>query len=319
MPPARWLRPCVDESLPPNANRVPIAVVVGTRNRAEGARRAVASVLSSRNPLLQLRVVDQGETGETAAALEPFAADPRMVHLCSSEIGIAVARNLGVAASTASIIAFTDDDCEVDVNWLGAMADPFARDARIGVVLGSVLPAPYDREAGFTPAYCVPRRLVAKSLLSKWRIEGMGACMAVRRPTWEALGGFDELLGTGRPLRAGEDSDFIMRALIRGFRVSETPEARVIHSGFRTWEEGRPLVEGYMYGLGVANAKMLRLGGPRALVPVLALAWRWLAGRPALDLNHRPPRLARLRSFLRGAFVGLRLPLDRGRGLFVSR
>ena len=141
--------------------------------------------------------------------------------------------------------------------------------------------------------------------------------MAVSRAAWQMLGGFDERLGTGAPLRAGEETDFVIRALIRGVRVSETPDARVTHSGFRTWDQGRPLIEGYMHGLGAANAKMLRLGGPRAVAPIAVLAWRWLAGGPAIDLNHRPPHLARLRSFLRGAVEGLRLPLDPGTGHFV--
>jgi hypothetical protein len=240
-----------------------------------------------------------------------------MVYLRSARVGIAVARNLGVAASTAPFIAFTDDDCEVDADWLNAVAAPFLQEARIGVVLGSVIAAPYDRAAGFTPAYQVPRPFVARSIVSKARIEGIGACMAVSRSAWEALHGFDEQLGTGGLLRAGEETDLVMRALVRGVWVSETPEARVTHSGFRTWDEGRPLIEGYMQGLGAANAKMLRLGGARALVPLSALAWRWLIGGPAIDLNHRPPHLVRLRSFLRGVIEGLRLSIDPRTGHFV--
>lgn len=317
MLPEHWRGPRVAESDATAASPSPIAVVIGTRLRPAGAFRAVASVLASSNPRLQLRVVDQSPTGETREALGPFAADPRMVYLRSTRAGIAVARNLGVAASTAPLIAFTDDDCEVDADWLNAITAPFLRESRIGVVLGSVIAAPYDRATGFTPAYRVPRPFVARSILSKARIEGIGACMAMSRSAWEALGGFDEQLGTGGPLRAGEETDLIMRALIRGVWVSETPAARVTHSGFRTWDEGRPLIEGYMHGLGAANAKMLRLAGTRALVPISALAWRWLVGGPAIDLNHRPPHLARLRSFLRGAVFGLRLSIDPRTGHFV--
>jgi hypothetical protein len=74
-----------------------------------------------------------------------------------------------------------------------------------------------------------------------------------------------------------------------------------------------------MYGLGAANAKMLRLGGVRALVPIGQLAWRWLVGSPVVDLNHRPPHLVRLRAFLRGAWFGMRTPLDRDTGRLMPR
>lgn len=295
----------------------PVAVVVGTRGRPGGAFRAVAALLQSANPRLELRVIDQSPTDDTRLALEAFAADPRMRYLRSNRVGIASARNLGVASTTAPHVAFTDDDCEVDSLWLSTITAPLTRDPRVGVVLGSVIAAPYDRTAGFTPAYRVPCPAVARSIVDKARIEGMGASMAVSRAAWDLLGGFDERLGAGAPLLAGEDTDFVIRALIHRVRVTETPDARVTHFGFRTWDQGRTLIESYMLGLGAVNAKMLRLGGARALVPILALAWRWLAGGPAIDLNHRPPHLARLRSFLRGMAEGLRLPLDPRTGHFA--
>lgn len=58
------------------------------------------------------------------------------------------------------------------------------------------------------------------------------------------------------------------------------------------------------------NAKMLRLGKLQAIQPIAALARRWLAKDPVVDLNHRPPRMARLRSFLFGFRTGLSASLD---------
>ncbi len=189
----------------------------------------------------------------------------------------------------------------------------------MGVVFGSVEAAPYDRRAGFTPAYRVERSHTVRSLSGKAGVEGIGACMAIRRSAWERLGGFDEMFGSGGPLCAAEDNDFAIRALIAGIAVQETPAAVVVHSGFRRWEEGPATIRGYMVGLGAVHAKMLRLAGPRAARPLAALAWRWLARGPVVDLNHLPPRFLRLRAFLRGAWRGMRLPLDASRGHFRTR
>jgi hypothetical protein len=66
------------------------------------------------------------------------------------------------------------------------------------------------------------------------------------------------------------------------------------------------------------NAKMLRLGGPAAIQPLWELATRFLFGRPVVDLNGVAPRMLRLRAFLRGAWLGLRLRLDPATGRFVG-
>ena len=71
-------------------------------------------------------MIDQSPTDDTRLALEAFAADPRMRYLRSNRVGIASARNLGVASTTAPHVAFTDGDCEVDSLWLSTItaADP---------------------------------------------------------------------------------------------------------------------------------------------------------------------------------------------------
>ncbi len=51
-----------------------------------------------------------------------------------------------------------------------------------------------------------------------------GACMMVRRGTFEAAGGFDE-----KYLLAFSDIEFCMRVIGRGLRVVYTPHARLIH------------------------------------------------------------------------------------------
>jgi hypothetical protein len=107
-----------------------------------------------------------------------------------------------------------------------------------------------------------------------------------------------------------------MRALLAGYYVCETPDAVVYHHGFRSWDLEKRIIHGYMVGLGAANAKMLRLDSLSAIQPLAELAWRWLARHPVVDLNHCPPRIARLRSFVAGFRAGLSAPLD-ARGHFL--
>jgi GT2 family glycosyltransferase len=295
---------------------VPFTVVLSTRNRAAAAARAARAILASSHPSFTLTIVDQSDDGATRDALDEALRDPRATWIAAPPRGLAAARNAGVARSTTPLVAFTDDDCEPEPGWLSSFGAAFDADPGVGVVFGSVEAAPYDRDAGFVPAYRVARSHTVRALAGKASVEGIGACMAIRRSTWERLGGFDEQFGSGGPLRAAEDNDFAIRALIAGIAVHETPAVVVVHAGFRRWDEGAETIRGYMTGLGAVNAKMLRLAGWRAARPLASLAWRWLARGPVVDLNHRPPRLLRLRAFLGGAWRGMRAPIDARTGHF---
>ena len=134
-------------------------------------------------------------------------------------------------------------------------------------------------------AYTPQRFRVVRNIREKARVEGVGACMAIRRSLLNALGGFDEELGAGAQLYSAEDTDIAVRALLAGFYVCETPDAAVYHYGFRSWDVRDRVVHGYMVGLGAASVKMLRLGKRQAIRPIAALAWRWLAKHPVVDLK----------------------------------
>jgi GT2 family glycosyltransferase len=290
--------------------------VLATRGRPEKAARAATAILATDYPSFELRVVDQSDDTATQEALSGLAGDPRLTLMPMATPGLAAARNLGTASSERPIVAFTDDDCEPAPGWLRGIAAAFAGDGSVGVVFGEVVAAEYDRRHGFVPALRVERPRTARSLTRTSRLEGMGACMAVRRETWESLGGFDERLGAGAPLRSSEEVDLAARAVISGRSVHVTPAAQVTHDGFRTWAEGRETLAGYMLGLGAVHAKLLRLAGPRAVLPLAALAWGWAVREPVVDMNGRPPRRPRLEAFLRGARLGLRMPLDPETGHF---
>ncbi len=297
----------------------PITVVLATRDRPESAARAARSILASAYPSFELRVVDQSAGASTRDALGEIRRDPRLTVLPMAPRGLAAARNVGAASSERPVVAFTDDDCEPSPGWLGAIAAALSDDTSVGVVFGDVTAADYDRRLGFIPALHIERPRTARSLARADCVDGMGACMAVRRTTWEALRGFDESLGAGSMLRSSEDTDFAARTLIAGGGVHTTPAASVTHHGFRTWDDGGATVAGYMLGLGAVHGKMLRLAGPRAVRVSAALAWRWTVGSSVVDLNGRPPRLPRLQAFLNGLQLGLRTPLDPASGQFRPR
>src|SRR5204862_288707 len=112
----------------------------------------------------------------------------------------------------------------------------------------------HDPATGFVPSYVRDEPFLARSLVDKAKIDGMGACMALRRRIWTELGGFDERFGAGGPFHAADEGEFALRALQAGWFVYETPAVSVLHRGFRGRTEAHALVHRYAYGTGAMMA-----------------------------------------------------------------
>ena len=95
-----------------------ITAVVATRNRGDSAVMAVRSLLLSDHPSFGVVVVDQSDDDSTRSALAPFESDPRYLYIHSDTPGVGRAQNLAASMIASPLIAFTDDDCEVDAAWL---------------------------------------------------------------------------------------------------------------------------------------------------------------------------------------------------------
>ena len=300
-------------------DRLPVTVVLTTRNPDARIVQTVETVLASRYPCLQLCIVDQSDRVLIAQLLGTLLEDARVHVVPCSCRGLAAGRNVGVAwAASSPVIAFTDDDCAVTPTWVSEIVAPFGDDERIGLVFGMVRAAPHDPGVGFIPSYHRDRPFLARSIRDKHRLEGMGASMAIRRAVWVALHGFDECLGAGARLKSAEETDFAVRALQAGVWAYETPGAIAIHAGLRMWPDAPRVLGGYLYGIGAMIAKHLKLGRWGITAVAARLAWRWTSSKPVIDLGAELHRRARLFGFLSGVVAGLRLPVDRTTGMFEA-
>lgn len=292
-----------------------VSVVIPTRNRRAAVVRTVRSVLCSDLAAADVIVVDQSESDETEVAISEFLQNERFRYIRSSTRGISASRNIGARGASASIIANTDDDCEVPSNWLTGIVEAFSAKPEAAIVLGNVVAGPHSA-AGFVPAYKVKKPRLVRGVSQKYRVEGIGACFAYRADVWRELKGFDQLLGAGALFRSAEEVDFMVRALARGHAIYETPEPGVIHHGFRKWEDADGLIEGHLYGIGAVSAKHIRLHTGPYLYVLAQLATRWVLASTVVDFGYSPSRLTRLRGFLRGFGAGWRHSVD-GSGHFI--
>ncbi|MBN2139772.1 MAG: glycosyltransferase [Desulfovibrionaceae bacterium] len=87
-----------------------VSVVIPTYNRAELLMHTLASVLGQTYPALEVLVVDDGSTDDTAERVRGLA-DPRIRYLRTERSGLpAAARNAGLAQAAGEYVAFVDSD-----------------------------------------------------------------------------------------------------------------------------------------------------------------------------------------------------------------
>jgi GT2 family glycosyltransferase len=305
-------------SIPPTAPPALIVAVICTRSCPPMVADSVRAILADTRLPLRVIVVQQGDAPHDDPLAE-LESDPRLLKLHHGGVGLSRARNAGMAAAEAAgafAVAFTDDDCVPQPGWIAELVAPFARFRQVGIVYGSTMAASHEPSLGCIPAYVIHERAIVRGIGSKAKVEGMGACMAVRVETWRRLKGFDDWLGAGTNLASAEENDFCSRALLAGYSVVETPSARVMHHGLRARGELADLIAGYMRGSGAAMAKMLRLGGAHTIPCFATTAGRWLGGRSAINVPMGSHRWLRFRAFLAGFLTGLCTPLDRDSGRF---
>jgi GT2 family glycosyltransferase len=295
-----------------------MTAVVCTRNRGAMAADAVRSILSNDHPDFELIVIDQSTNDLTQIALSEFSSNPRLRYVRSAAHGLSNARNLGISLAQSKKVAMTDDDCTVPADWLTRMEQALDHNEPVAIVIGNVFAAPYDRSKGFVPNYTQASSFVARSVRDKHRIEGMAACMGISADACAKLNGFDPSLGAGSRFHSADETDIIIRALLAGYKVLETPEVVVTHQGLRSWAEADGIVYNYLYGIGATIAKHIKSGNWSIAHVVFALARRWLFGQPVMDYGFQPGRRVRLAGFTSGFKAGLSTPLDKRTGHFVQ-
>lgn len=195
----------------------------------------------------EVLVVNQGS--DISGQLAKLDLPTRLIQTC--EKGVARARNAALDEFTGDWVLFTDDDQEANAEWieqLTALAQAFPEASLMGgVVLPPVrvMPDEYVSEC-----YAIGETLIDRSnhltpsAIAGYPLDVWGGNCAFSRLCVDRVGRFDVALGRGSGyFTAGEDTDYVMRAITSGLTALLSCRLVVVHThGARPrsndlWEE----------------------------------------------------------------------------------
>ena len=178
-----------------------VSVVIPCYNQGRFLEEAIASVRAQTYPRVELIVVDDGSTDDTAAVAASLGA--RCIR--QKNRGLAAARNRGAAAAVGEYLVFLDADDRLLPHGLEANMDAFAERPDAALVSGwfryltsaeEPLSYPlaeneYHELVGLIPPQIPPERDHYKALLEDtyWIVV---TSVMYRREVFRAVGGFDD-------------------------------------------------------------------------------------------------------------------------------
>ncbi len=316
---------------------VDITVVVCTYRRAAKLTACLDALdRQTIRDRVEVIVVDDGPDDATAAIAGRY--DVRLIRHPENR-GLAAARNTGIEAASAPVVAFTDDDCIPSVTWLEALLEPYAGDD-VMAVGGDVEAlrhvtlvhrylsetnrlAPLEVELSVSSSLAYRAKLyIRRNRRGTGTRPGtravyslVGANMSFRREALIAVGMFDRRITFG-----GEDEDICRRLRERfaGEQFLFTSRAVIAHDF--DGELRDTLRRSYQYGAGSARGYLKNADqGPTVFpIPVLVVAlallgmrsrWAFAAALalPYLVFSHWPVQAFRRRRLELLAFPAVQL------------
>jgi len=206
-----------------------ISVILPATNESVLLRRTVEQFEATLPAGSEILVIDNGSTDGCADFLVEEPRETVELIRTSEPLGVAAARNLGLARARGEIVVFSDAHMDLPEAWWQPIAETLNR-PEVGVVgpgIGAMGNPDYRPRCG--------QRIAEPTLRLEWLPQRAdepypvpalgGGFMAMRHDTLKRAGAFDE----GMPQWGSEDMELCVRYWLLGYEAWVVPEVTVRH------------------------------------------------------------------------------------------
>jgi len=282
-------------------------LIMSTLGRTDDLVRFFSSLAAQSGFDCKIYLCDQNDDRR----LEPIVSawsERLSIRIVRSDRGLSRGRNAALAAALTDldpeeaqkncIVAFPDDDCWYPGDVLSKVSAFFSHHPEISGVTGRSVnerDVPSAARSPGVPLDLTPGNLFRGSM-------GISYCIFLRFTVVQGVGLFDATLGvgSGTPWGAGEESDYLLRAIRQGARICYQPDIHIHHpdkgpmsdpSRFLAYARGHGRVlrlNGYSW-ITVAKDVFVALAAfivksalkRHIMYPYLYRAWGYIAGYSA--------------------------------------
>jgi GT2 family glycosyltransferase len=204
----------------PVPSQLTISVIVPVYNGGDKFRRCLSSLTEATPSFEELIVIANGDTDGSRRIAEESNA---IVLKFPAPMGPARARNLGARSAHGDILIFVDADVAVSPDTMARVKSAFSNDPELAALFGS-----YDDEPSASNFLSQYKNLLHHYVHQTAKEDAStfwGACGAIRRSVFVAMGGFDEIYD--RP--SIEDIELGYRLTQAGHKVRLCKDLKVKH------------------------------------------------------------------------------------------
>ena len=188
-----------------------VSVIIPAYNRERYLSQAIESVLAQSYRPIEIIVVDDGSTDNTAQTIIKY---DNVRYLWQQNQGVASARNKGISAACGEIIAFLDSDDVWPQDRLTLAVRHLHKFPESGYVLGKQIM--FVEPGAVAPPWVKPEWLAVPQDASNTGV------LVVRKETFDRVGLFNT------EYSESEDTEWLVRAKEKGVRMSRIQEVFVL-------------------------------------------------------------------------------------------
>lgn len=191
-----------------------VSVIIPAYNQGHYLSKAIQSVLNQTYQNLEIIVVDDGSTDDTALVAHSFQ-NPQIIYIFQDNSGLSSARNTGIRNAHGEFISYLDSDDLFLPDKLQILVDVFQQDPEVGFCAGQAIPINENEQP--------IGKIFDKSIphLTEHLVFGnpLHVGSVLLRTSWqERVGEFDETL------RSYEDWEMWLRLARAGCKMTYVPQ-----------------------------------------------------------------------------------------------
>ena len=219
------------------------SIVIPTYRRPDALQECVRALCRLEYPResFDVIIVDDGGNIPLEPLLLPFSNHLRIRVMWQPNAGPAAARNFGAKQASGAFLAFTDDDCRPDPQWLQMLSSALASSTDVlvgGRTINALTSNPYAEAS----------QLIIDVVYAHYNSRNENVeffasnNMAVSAQAFDAIGGFNP------SFRTSEDRDLCDRLRFHGYTLRYAPDAVIFHAHTLTFRSYWQQHSGYGHG-----------------------------------------------------------------------